>query len=97
MNTNLLMALACFQRGLNYVLEAERELYLNNLISENENAIMRIQAAIDACEETFAGASDDITSEYMGLNKKPIIETKNKYIGVVKRKFGYVEIIKYAD
>lgn len=84
MNINLLLAMACFQKGMEYVSKAEKELYLDDLISENENALMKLQSAIDACEACIAGVIDDVTAEYNGTNKKPVVEMKTSYIGVVK-------------
>ena len=84
MNIDLLLALARFKQGMEYATKAEKALYLDDLISENESAIMALQNAIDKCEAVVAGAIDDVTAEYNGTNHKPIVEMKTKYIGVVK-------------
>ena len=84
MNKHLLEAMAYAGLMMESIMKAEKELYLDDVIAENDEAIMAIQNAIDKIEAAYSGAVDDVRNDYIKINHKPIIEMKNAYIGVVK-------------
>lgn len=84
MNTNLLLAFGCIKQAAEYITKAEKELYLDDAIRENDDAIMAIQNAKDKIESAYVGIVDDIDCEYHGINHKPKVEMITSYIGVVK-------------
>ena len=84
MNTNLCLAHGCIKQAVEYIAKAEQELYLDDAVRENDEAIMAIQNAKDKIESAYAGIIDDVQSEYHGTNHKPKVEMINSFIGVVK-------------
>jgi hypothetical protein len=87
MNTNLLLAFGCIKQAVSYIKQAEAELYLDDLVTETDEAEKAIRTAIEKVEIAYAGVIDDVDSENSGLNvkqKQPRIRMVNAMIGVVE-------------
>ena len=70
MNTNLLLAMGCLQQAAVYITKAETELYMDDLVSENDNAMMALNKAIAAIYSAYYGVKDDVICELDGTNHK---------------------------
>ena len=84
MNTNLLLAHGCLKQALKYAYEAEKDLYLDDLLREIDAAIMFADRLTITIDDAIAGVVDDVQAEHEGKNLKPKVDWVNNFIGVVK-------------
>lgn len=66
--------------ALRYASRVEQGIFLDELLSECEDCIMRADGLFTAIKKAQSGCQDDINR----LEAPPVIEMVNGYIGVVK-------------
>lgn len=70
--------------ALKYASMAEQGIFLDDLLSEHDDCIMRADGLFTAIKRAISGVQDDIDLQNQKLIKGFIVEMKTKYIGVVK-------------
>ena len=71
MNTNLLMILGCLQQAKAFALEAEKDLYIDDLLREIDECLVLSDNLVLAIDDAMSGVKDDVDAARTGVNHRP--------------------------